>query len=330
MGFIGSHIVEKLMLDQKNRITIVDDLSTSIVDVPQFLSQFNAHDSGRLTFVRSTVDDFFRLEVGYRKSFDEIYHLASPVGPASVMNQGGNMIREVVRDIYHIIDYCLANDTRLLDVSTSEVYGGGDVTGYCSEDTPRLFPAQLNMRMEYAIAKMAAETAIINTCRTTSLRAIIIRPFNVAGARQSAKGGFVVPRFVQQALSGKPYTVFNDGLDTRAFTHVSDIADGMILAMERGKFGEIYNLGNPDNKVTILELVEKINGALGLNNEIEFIDPVELYGHQYANAYDKFPNADKAMADLDWHPTLSIGDIVRDYRQEFESQKVAGILKDKI
>jgi len=106
------------------------------------------------------------------------------------------MVRTAVRDIYLIIDYCLKTNARLLDVSTSEFYGGG-VDGYCIETTPKIVPAKTTVLLEHAIAKLAAETAIMNHCVVSGLSTTIARPFNVAGPLQSPKGAFVLPRFVQ-------------------------------------------------------------------------------------------------------------------------------------
>ena len=316
-GFIGSSLVENLLLDKNNRVHIVDDLSTSPISVSDYMD--GLEHITRCTFDITTVDDYFRNVIKDRE-FDQIYHLASPVGPASVIKQGGEMVRCVVNDIYLIMDYCKKTDAKLLDISTSEVYGGGDKDGYCSESTPKIFPEDINMRMEYAVAKMAAEVAIQNTCKITNLKAVIIRPFNVAGKRQSISGGFVVPRFVQQAINGIPYTVFNDGEDIRAFTHVDDIVDGLILARKYGLSGTIYNLGNPANKIKIKELPAIINKVLKVENDIEYVDPKKIYGDYYESANDKYPDSKRAFSHLNWRPYKTIESIVSDYYQEYKRQ----------
>ena len=327
-GFIGSRLVETLLgNDPDCNVHVVDDLSTSPIDIDDYITRL---DSDRFSFHVMTVDDYFRNYIYLRKPFDEVYHLASPVGPASVIKQGGHMVGMVVNDIYLIMKYCIGVGAKLLDVSTSEVYGGGDDNGLCSELTPKIFKHNVNMRMEYAIAKLAAETAIVNTCKMTDLYAVIIRPFNVAGQRQSLDGGFVVPRFIQQALNRLPFTVFNEGEDIRAFTHVNDIVDGLILAMTKGKSGSIYNLGNPDNKVKIKELPAIINRILGTDSPIEFVDPKKLYGDYYESADDKYPVSDKANDELNWHPWRSIAQIIADYHYEYQRQLEAGVLTQKI
>lgn len=239
------------------------------------------------------------------------------------------MVREVVRDAYLITDYCIKRGARLLDISTSEIYGGGQ-SGYCPETTPKIVPAETTIRLEYAIAKLAAETAIINLCRNKGLQATIVRPFNVAGPRQSPRGGFVLPRFIQQAHHGKPLTVFGDGKALRAFTHVEDMASGIILAMRRGKNGEAYNVGNPANKTNILSLAQTVIRLVGSASEIIFVDPTTIYGPTYREASDKFPDAEKARLELGWVARHDIEATIRAAYEEYLRQLEGGILKDMV
>lgn len=324
-GFIGSTMVERLVRDEANTIHIVDDLSSSPVLIDDFLDLIGK--PANLTHSETTVRSYFTQPAIPR--FDEVYHLASPVGPAGVLQHAGNMVRTVVEDIYLIMDYCRRTGAKLLDVSTSEIYGGGQ-SGYCPESTPKIVPPTTTVRLEYAVAKLAAETAIINTCRTAGLKATIVRPFNVAGQRQSPKGGFVLPRFIQQATSGRPLTVFGDGKAIRAFTNVKDMADGIILAMARGGNGEAYNVGNPANKTTILDLAQRVKRVLNSRSEIIFIDPKTIYGELYEEANDKFPDAEKAKRELGWQPRYSIEETIRDAFEEFRRQSAKGVLKDHV
>jgi len=329
-GFIGTTLVERLMRsDDEVHVHIIDDLSSSPVSIPDYMDRlYKGNIFSQCTFDIVSVRDYFTINLPDSEQFpyDEIYHLASPVGPASVIKQGGKMVGEVVRDIHLIIDYCVKHGAKLLDVSTSEVYGGGDKDGLCSEDTPKIFQPKVNMRMEYAVAKFAAEISIMNSCKVSGLNAVIIRPFNVAGPRQSVFGGFVVPRFVQQACNDLPYTIFGDGTDIRSFTHVKDIADGMILAMYAGESGAVYNLGNPHNKTNITDLAHLINSVLGVDNKLSYIDPKTIYGDFYEKAHDKYPDSTKAMSELGWTPTLSTKQIIKDYYTEYKRQLSVGVL----
>lgn len=324
-GFLGTALTEKLITDKNNLIHIVDDLSTSPVFIEDYLEFIG--NPPNLTYDICTIEEYFSKKNLIK--FDKIYHLASPVGPAGVLKHAGKMIREVVRDIYTLIEYCIKHNCKLLDVSTSEVYGGG-VEGYCSEDTYKIVPPKTTIRLEYAIAKLAAETAIINTCKVTNLNALIVRPFNISGPRQSPLGGFVLPRFIQLADQDKPITVFGEGKQIRAFTHVHDMANGLIQAMERGQRGVAYNLGNIKNKCTVLVLAQKVKELLNSKSEIIFVNPKEIYGELYEEANDKYPDATKAEIELNWKAIYSIEDIIKDAYLEYKRQLKNGKLKHKV
>jgi UDP-glucose 4-epimerase len=311
-GFLGSHLLEVLVSSPENQVHVVDNLSTNVVDPAEFSRSFG----GRLTYDAVSVEEFFTKTKG-AKQFDEIYHLASVVGPVGVLKHGGNIVRSVVRDTYLLIDYCLKNKAKLLDVSTSEVYGGGK-EGFCSEDFDKIVPANTTIRLEYAVGKLAAETALVNTQRTKGLWTVIIRPFNISGKRQRPDGGFVLPRFVSQALKGEPITVYGDGSQIRAFTHAHDISTGIERAMAHGRPGEAYNLGNPDNRVTILELAQKVVKIAKSSSKIQFVDPVKLHGQFFAEAANKFPNSTKAQKELNWRFSIGVDQIIQEAIDEWK------------
>ncbi len=322
-GFLGTTLTQELVKDKNNHVHVVDDLSTSPVMLEDYLEQIG--NPTNLTYDISTVDDYFNKK--NPTDINEIYHLASPVGPAGVLKHAGKMVYDVVRDCYTIINYCTENKVKLLDVSTSEIYGGG-VEGYCSEETSKVVPPKTTVRLEYAVAKLAAETGLINTCRVTDLKAVIVRPFNISGPRQSPLGGFVLPRFIQLADAGKPITVFGTGGQVRAFTHVNDMVTGIILAMEKGITGHAYNLGNVKNKTTVLDLANRVKRILNSSSEIIFVDPKEIYGPLYEEANDKYPDATKAELELEWKPKFDIDTTIKDAYREYKRQKEKGVVKD--
>lgn len=112
----------------------------------------------------------------------------------------------------------------------------------------------------------------------------------------------MLPRFVGQAIAGVEITVFGNGSQIRAFTHVKDIATGIVGAMRNGKSGDVYNLGNPANRCSILELAQEVKTITGSRSQITFIDPKTIYGPLYKEADNKFPDASKALAELGWKP----------------------------
>jgi nucleoside-diphosphate-sugar epimerase len=160
------------------------------------------------------------------------------------------------------------------------------------------------------------------------LRAIVIRPFNIAGSRQSRAGGFVMPTFVQQALSGQPITVFDSGEQTRAFTSASDLSRFLTDFWDDAQDSEdrVFNIGNPKNRITIRGLAERVKHLLGSDSEIVKVDGREVYGPMYmeAESFDKVPVLG-AAARLGWEPQVGLDQLVmetasyyrahNDYRQ---------------
>ena len=316
-GFIGGHLVARLV-ETGALVHVVDDLSSNPIPHERLLDELGRPKN--LTYSLNTVGDFCADYPDIE--YDEIYHLASPVGPAGVLRYAGQMVQMIVDDTYALMKMALRNEAKLVDVSTSEVYGGGQ-SGYCAEDMDKIIQAETTVRLEYAVAKLAAETAIINTGKVKPLKASIIRPFNVAGPRQSGVGGFVLPRFIEQAMASEPLTVFGDGTQVRAFTHVADIADGIMRVMARGRCGEAYNLGNPANKTNILDLAEAVNQVIGNDAGMVFVDPRDIYGPLYAEAVDKYPDATKAMKALSWSPGKGIEETVEDAYFYMRERKAA-------
>lgn len=310
-GFIGGHLIQRL-LEAEHTVHVVDNLSTSPVPLTVLMSDLK--NPPNLTY---DIDDLHNwLHYNDDTEWDVIFHLASPVGPAGILPFAGKMAYYIVRDTVKLIRLAQRSNARLVDVSTSEIYGGGEA-GYCREDMPRIVPAETTVRLEYAMGKLAAETALINECQINDLRAAIIRPFNVSGPRQSGQGGFVLPRFVAQAMTGQPLTVFGDGSQVRAFTHVRDIVSGIIEAADylnrysRKARGQAFNLGNPANKTTILNLAERVINEVGSASAIQFLDGREVYGPHYAEAADKYPDASRAIKELRWQPQYDIEATIR-------------------
>jgi UDP-glucose 4-epimerase len=307
-GFIGSHLVQELIADARQQVHVVDNLSTSPVDLKAYLAGLGRPKN--LTHDLCSVEQFCQeLAAGHK--FDEIYHLASIVGPVGVLAHAGHIAHQIINDTQSLIDLALRTNARLLDVSTSEVYGGGR-DGYCSEKDFKVIQPKVTVRLEYAIGKLTAEVALINTSRVTSLDVAIVRPFNVAGPRQTGTAGFVLPRFISQAMNGEPLTVYGDGQMIRAFTHVRDIVRGIILVMEKGERGEPYNIGNPANKISIQELAERVLRVTRSDSKIAHVDPKEIFGPLFEEANDKYPDADRAIHHLGWQPVHGIEEIILD------------------
>lgn len=294
-GFIGSHLVDRLLADG-HEVTVIDDLR----------SGQNINPASRLV----------RLPISHapRPAMDPdiIYHLAGPVGPVGVLWQAGYIARDIIRDADIIRDWARYWGCPLVYVSTSEVYGLQAQP--MTEQAPRIIAAGHSARMEYAVAKLAAETMLLNS----DIDVRIIRPFNVAGPRQREDGGFVLPRFIRQAKAGEPLTVYQPGSQRRAFTHVLDIVDGIVKAGTVGRCRDVYNLGSPDNECSIMDLawdvlsIVRPDGWGVVAESVQIVDPRDLWGPEFHEAPDKVPDITFARQMLGWNPTRTRRQVIED------------------
>jgi UDP-glucose 4-epimerase len=305
-GFLGGHVIEQLLHEGAAHVHVVDDLSSNPIALEVLLRELP--NLSNLTYDLIRLDEYLSAAPA---DFDAVIHLASVVGPAGVLRHGGRIVGSIVDDTYALAEYALEQGATLLDVSTSEVYGGGR-DGLCREHDPKIVPADTSFRLEYAVAKLAAETALINLHARDDLQVVIVRPFNVAGPRQSGEGGFVLPRFLAQAHLGLPLTVFGSGQARRALSHVKDLADGILCALKLGTAGSAYNLGNHRNLVTVEELADSVIRITRSDSRKVFVDPRDVYGRAFAEANDKFPEAGRALSELGWKPERSIEQVIQD------------------
>jgi nucleoside-diphosphate-sugar epimerase len=301
-GFIGRTLVRALLQRAAvERVDIVDNLS-------------NSHrDAGLAALLKDERVHFNAVSVGEFQPtvrYTHVYHLASPVGPAGVLQYAGRMAAMIVSDTMKVAHYALAMGARMIDISTSEVYGHDPGDRAQREDIEKIVPARYTVRLEYGVAKLACEVALTNLAATTDLGINIIRPFNIVGVGQKGEVGFVLPRFVQQALSGKPLTVFGDGNQKRCFTAVDDIVEAILAIDAAGVRGQIFNVGNPGNISPILGLAELVLQTTGSASEIKRVDPKVIYGPLYEEAWNKIPDISKIELEVGWHPRRPLRDIV--------------------
>jgi nucleoside-diphosphate-sugar epimerase len=302
LGFIGSSISEHF-LQKGCQVTIVDSRVSHVVDAECLLSKYHS-----AKIVQAAISDYLgnRLDVS---DYDLLIHTASPVGPASILQYAGNIGSEIVSTTSQIIGACLESRTPLVYFSSAEVYGK---SGMLREKDEIRVPPYYNTRIEYALAKLTCEAMVINS-KTQGLNSVVIRPFNVAGPRQSRAGGFVMPTFVQQALGNRPLTVFGSGKQKRAFLSVDDVVNFVANHVDDNLLSrcEVYNLGNPGNGTTIEGLAIGIIELLESQSEIVYVDPKSIYGPLYfeAESFEKLPDVSKAIS-LGWKPRLSLDKII--------------------
>jgi nucleoside-diphosphate-sugar epimerase len=303
LGFIGRVLLKSLFkdIDQIKYIDVVDNLSNSSTLTSPDLDAFK----NKLNIFVNSVHNWTPC-----RDYTEIYHLASPVGPAGVLNYAGRMGPMIVSDTYKMANLALDQGARLIDISTSEVYGREPGNIGQKEDIDKIVPGNITVRLEYGVSKLACEVSLLNMIKATPLKVNIIRPFNIVGPSQSGEVGFVLPRFIDQALKGKPLTVFGNGSQKRTFTSVNDFIRGIRMVMDSDVNGEIFNIGNPANLCSVLDLAKIVIRLTNSSSEISLTDPKTIYGPLYAEAWNKIPDITKVQQKIGWHPKESIEDIV--------------------
>jgi nucleoside-diphosphate-sugar epimerase len=301
LGFIGSHVVDGLTAAGRE-VTVIDSMVSAVSDG----SEYDV--APGCVVHRVSIADYL-AQVGTFAGADLVVHTASHVGPAGILRHQGSLGADIVATTQQVIEECVAHDVALVTFSSAEVYGR---SGMLAEPDDIVVPAHYNARLEYAIAKTLTEAATINS-RRRGLRAIVIRPFNVAGPRQSRAGGFVMPTFVQQAIANLPLTVFAGGGQERAFLSANDLARFVTdhiddaLAAHR----PIFNLGNPQNATTMWNLAERIVTRLNSASTIVHADARSIHGPLYeeAESIQKLPVLDAATS-VGWAPRITLDELI--------------------
>ena len=306
LGFLGSYCIERYSKDGCN-IKVIDNLSTNVVG-PDYFKDIDLD-------IKNVLDH----EWDKNEKYDLIVHLASPVGPVGILKHSGKMAQYIVDDVYWAIKGALMNDCPLIFISTSEVYGFRDKAERLKEEDKKLLVGDYKVRNEYSTAKLLCEIILDNTAKVSNLKYQILRPFNISGARQLRDGGFVLPTFVQQALNNEDITVFGDGNQVRAFTHVKDIVEGIYLVSKTEKMNQIWNVGIPNNVSTIGYMAERVAEFTKTKSKIVNIDPKTIHGDLYEEAWDKIPESTKIQEELGWKSTYTIDDIVKEVISYYEN-----------
>jgi len=305
LGFIGTHCIEK-WANAGWQVYIIDNLSSNAIALDHPIAD-RAKDI--------IIEDITKTKWEELPEFDLILHLASPVGPVGVLKHSGRMAKIILEDIYSVIKGARYSDCPLVFVSTSEIYGHRDEKTYLTEEGDKVLHGNFTVRNEYAMAKLLSEIVLSNHGKIyDDFRYQIIRPFNVTGEYQLPDGGFVLPRFVQQALKGEDITVYYSGKQIRAFTWVKDIVDGIYLTSTApdSVWNQEWNVGNEKNEETILYLAERVKGITRSKSSITHVDPVALHGELFSEAPEKIPDATKIKTLLGWNPIKGVDEVIKE------------------
>lgn len=285
-GFLGSHLCDRL-LKEGNDVICLDNLFTGSKDNIRHLMG-----NPYFEFIRHDITEPIYIEV------DQIYNLACPASP---IHYQYNPIKTAKTSVYGAINTLgLAKRTgaRILQASTSEVYGDPEV--HPQPESYRGCVNPIGIRACYDEGKRMAETLFFDYHRKHQVEIKVMRIFNTYGPRMNLNDGRVVSNFIVQALKNQNITIYGDGKQTRSFCYVDDLIDGMIKLMNSPKeFTGPVNMGNP-GEFTMLELAQKVIGLTGSHSEIVY-EPLPS-----DDPMQRKPVIDLAKEQLGWEPEIAL------------------------
>jgi UDP-glucuronate decarboxylase len=289
-GFIGSHLCESL-LARGHEVACLDNLfSGSKRNIYRFMS------NPAFEFIRHDVTSPLTIEA------DQIYNLACPASPVHYQMNPVKTVKTNVMGTINMLGIAKRVKARILQASTSEVYGDPKVHPQREDYWGNVNP--IGPRSCYDEGKRLAETLMMDYHRQNQVDVRICRIFNTYGPNMSEHDGRVVSNFIVQALTGKPLTVYGDGSQTRSFCYVSDLVRGLETMMEAPGITGPINLGNP-GEFTMLELAEMVRAMTGAVSEIRF-EPLPQ-----DDPARRRPDITLAKTLLGWEPVVSLEDGLR-------------------
>ena len=321
-GFIGSHLADRLLAGGWE-VFALDDVSTGSLDNI-------AHLRDRRDFhlvVDSVLSPAVVSEVVHK--CDVVFHLAAAVGVRLIVEQPVHTMITNVQGTETVLGYCSKFGKRVLVASSSEVYGDHREERPLAETDRRVYGPTTEKRWLYADSKAMDEHLALSYHLERGLDTVVVRLFNTVGPRQSGRYGMVIPRFVERALAGEPLEVHGDGTQTRSFCHVSDTVRALCDLMDASAIGgEIFNVGSSE-RVSILELAERVKRATGSDSPIEFIPYERVYDQGIEDTLHREPATGKIRDAIGWQTTLDLDRIIADViehtqqREELSGERVA-------
>ena len=302
-GFIGSHLVERLLGDGKN-VVVLDDLSTG--------NRQNLHtmeNNPRLRIIEGKVSTCAELPELVRDA-ESIFHLAAAVGVDLVVKSPIHVLETNLHETEVLLKAAATHRVPILVASTSEVYGKSEKPAFSEDDDLLIGPPQ-HSRWGYACSKLMDEFLSLAYAKERGLPVVIVRLFNTVGPRQTGRYGMVLPRFIAAAKAGEALRVFGDGKQSRCFCCVLDTVEALVrLQNTPAARGEIFNIGGTE-EVTILELAQRVIETLGSKSKVEFIPYSEAYAPGFDDMRRRKPVVEKLASTTGFRPQTSLAEIIR-------------------
>ena len=298
-GFIGSHLCDRL-LERNHQVVILDNLHTgSLENIEHLLARRDVE------FIQGDVAEPINIEV------DGIFNLASPASPIHYQSDPVSTIRSNVIGSYNLLELATKLQVRIIQASTSEVYGDPLESPQRESYWGNVNP--IGIRSCYDEGKRAAETLFFDFHRQYNTNIGVARIFNTYGPRMRFDDGRVVSNFIFQALQNRSLTIYGDGTQTRSFCYVSDLVSGLILLFEKDECSGPINFGNP-SPVSMTELANVVMHLTLSKSKIVMLPLPE------DDPKRREPSIDRARDELGWAPLVDLDDGIKFTVANFESR----------
>lgn len=301
-GFIGSHLVERLLGDGHS-VTVIDDCSTGSTD-----NLASLRDNPQLRVVQAKVSECKELPA-LVKDAAVIFHLAAAVGVELVVKSPIRTIETNLHETEVILESASERHTPVLITSTSEVYGKSQKPAFDEEDDLLIGPPHLG-RWSYACSKLMDEFLALAYAQERNLPVTIARLFNTVGPRQTGRYGMVLPRFIAAAKAGQPLKVHGDGKQSRCFCYVGDTVEALVrLQRAEAARSQVFNIGSSE-EITIGALAETVIETLQSRSVIEYVPYSEAYAPGFQDMLRRKPVTEKLQQFTGFRPQTTLREII--------------------
>jgi UDP-glucose 4-epimerase len=301
-GFIGSHLVERLLADGKS-VMVIDDLSTGTLENLGAVAG-----NPRLNVVTSKISKCSELP-DLVAGAEAIYHLAAAVGVELVVRSPIHVLETNLHETEILLAAAAAHGVGVLLASTSEVYGKSQKPAFSEDDDLLIGPPQQS-RWSYACSKLMDEFLALAYAKEKSLSVVITRLFNTVGPRQTGRYGMVLPRFIGAARGGRPLKVFGDGRQSRCFCWVGDTVEALVRLQNcPAARGQVFNVGGTE-EITMLDLAARVIGTMKSPSVIELVPYSQAYEPGFDDMRRRKPVIEKLAAAIGFRPGTPLQTII--------------------
>ncbi|MCC6680409.1 MAG: NAD-dependent epimerase/dehydratase family protein [Phycisphaeraceae bacterium] len=322
-GFIGSQLARRLLADGR-RVLIIDNLSTGRREnVAELLDDPRA--DCRLIVGRAGA----QIEAALRLGADEVYHLAAAVGVQLVVDDPAGMIRNNVSETVSVLEAARTAGAKVLITSSSEVYGKCPRLPL-QEDMDLVYGPTTASRWSYGLTKAIDEHLALDFSRRGGPACVVVRLFNTIGPRQTGRYGMVVPRFIEQAVNGRPLQVYGDGKQTRAFCDVRDVVEALVgLMAQPDAVGRVFNIGST-RQITIDQLAAMVIQLAGSSSAVEHLPYEAVYGRNFEDPPHRLPDTSRLQNLIGWQPAVTLEQTIRELIELRRGPMLSGSTAEKV